>query len=610
MDTVLTGTCGKDARFRVDRDGQRLVISGTGAIDDTYMGEVATPWEAYKHTVREVVVHKGISQIGDNAFFEMDALERVTIPGSVDTLGSRCLSRCTSLRHVRLPEGIRVLCPKVFDGNTSMETVELPKSLEYINFKNFLGVPLKHVYYSGTESQWKKIRIAVTAGGNDNLFAAQIHFLGEEEDLSRRYPDLEGQSLIEASFLARELDYRPMGETYGLEEILDAGFVCDLLYRRGGQPGQWSGGLGWAKAHGMTQEGQLSLDGLNCLLNEAAIYNGHGPAQWCAGKELATRREALPVLARFFASKESRADRYREIADTLRSAVEQGGDGKLHIFSPWLFRENIDNKPGDCTIVVFPKGKVMVIDAALKPFSDAIVQTLKDLGIGNIDYMVASHPHDDHCGGMTNVCDWIVENGGVVREFWSSPFRGSENSGEPQMQQWAIDHGLVIHNQITEGDSFDIDGVHIALFNPDKELTQRGQGRTEYANNMSLAMRFGYGSSSYMTSGDLYHLQEKHVAEKYGTKLQSDVMKANHHGIFTSNTPYWRNTVAPKIVLAENDDIGTTSQAEWWARNGVAYYATGLDGAVLISMDDRANYRVLHQLDSELRCQYSGSIEK
>ena len=72
-------------------------------------------------------------------------------------------------------------------------------------------------------------------------------------------------------------------------------------------------------------------------------------------------------------------------------------------------------------------------------------------------------------------------------------------------------------------------------------------------------------------------------------------MKSNHHGLFTSNGRQWLETVAPRVILTEGDDIGSSALAEQAVQGGAGYYSTGVCGAVLVTLDGKGGCRVLPQ---------------
>lgn len=610
MAILAQGRCGAGVTWHLCDGGRKLVLQGIGPMEDYYNSEM-TPWYPHRESIQVLRVEEGVSTIGDYAFYRMPNLMQLELPGSLDSLGCHCFSECPGLHSARVPEGVRVMNPKVFDACENLTTVELPLSLQYLNFKCFKSTALKEVYYAGSHAQWKRIRIAITAQGNQPLLEANLHCLGADPDVALRYPDLQGEEKEAAQYLAEELNYWPQGQLFGAGVAAEARLVYDLLYKRAGEPGMYDSSLEWADCQGITVPGDEKLTGdlLQQILESACKANGQPSQCFCAGSRELTRGEAAVILAAYFCSPCSKADRYQQIVDIARKALSQGGDGKLHILAPYLFKDGVDNKPGDSTLLIFPKGSVMLIDSSIAPCAGFVIDLLRDVGVKDIHYLVASHPHSDHIGGMLQVAQWVYSRGGRVHRYWSSPFRGQEKSGEPMLRAF-LEAQNVPMTDMYEGEKHEIDGVTLETFNPDREMTLRGDNLTEHANNMSIGIKFTYGLSTYLTSGDLYRLQEEYVVEKYGDFLRADVMKSNHHGIFTSSCPLWCQTVDPKIVLSENDDIGTVSISERHAHNCVAHFVPGLDGTVLISMDDHANYRVLCQQDSELRSQYHGPYGK
>lgn len=66
----------------------------------------------------------------------------------------------------------------------------------------------------------------------------------------------------------------------------------------------------------------------------------------------------------------------------------------------------LDVGQGDCSFIELGNGQTMLIDAGNNENGDEIVKHIKDLQYSDIDYVVATHPHEDHIGGMTE----IIEN--------------------------------------------------------------------------------------------------------------------------------------------------------------------------------------------------------
>ena len=93
-------------------------------------------------------------------------------------------------------------------------------------------------------------------------------------------------------------------------------------------------------------------------------------------------------------------DRYQEIVDRSQDK------GKLTVyFLDLKTNPDAEDKAGDSTILISPDGKVMLLDAGHPDAGHLVVQALKDLGVETIDYLVASHPHIDHIGGIPEVME-------------------------------------------------------------------------------------------------------------------------------------------------------------------------------------------------------------
>ncbi len=159
-----------------------------------------------------------------------------------------------------------------------------------------------------------------------------------------------------------------------------------------------------------------------------------------------------------------------------------------------------------------------------------------------------------------------------------------------------------------------IGSVSVNVYNPGKEFydawVASGDRSDGAVNNVSLALKFTYGGSSFLSCGDLYTNQERSLAAQYGDALRADIFNTNHHGAYTSNCDEWLDAVQPKVMFVESDDIGDTILAQRAAERNCAFYAAGLDGDILITMGSAADYTVTTARDSGIRSDYNGSIGK
>lgn len=287
---------------------------------------------------------------------------------------------------------------------------------------------------------------------------------------------------------------------------------------------------------------------------------------------------------------EAETDRYEQI-------ISRDADGgKLTMYFLDLETEpGAEDKSGDSTILISPDGKVMLLDAGHTDCGEQVVQVLKDLGVEKIDYLVISHPHIDHIGGVSAVLDaFPVEK--LYRtylEYTTKTYKNFVNAAEDHEVETVY---------LSKGDEFEFGSqVHVEVFGPEEEIVYPDgfpDNSTQFVNDESLLLKFTFGESTALFGGDLYSSQERDYIDEYGDRLQADVIKANHHGNDTSNTKKWIKTVNPQIVAAMNDKVGSMTVYDNYVKNGAEFHLTFCDGIVKVSMDDKKNYEVTDQKDS------------
>jgi len=116
-----------------------LVISGKGPMKDwtTSAGNTA-PWNDGSCHLTKVTIEKGITNIGNYAFYKCINLTSVTVSGStVETIGTSAFQGCTKLTSFDIPEGVKTLGNSSFSGCTTLSSVTFPTSLTTINSSVF-----------------------------------------------------------------------------------------------------------------------------------------------------------------------------------------------------------------------------------------------------------------------------------------------------------------------------------------------------------------------------------------------------------------------------------------------------------------------------------------
>lgn len=158
-----------------------------------------------------------------------------------------------------------------------------------------------------------------------------------------------------------------------------------------------------------------------------------------------------------------------------------------------------------------------------------------------IDVVIGTHPDADHIGGLPDVlARYRVET--IVR---SSVLDESGSDFVAFNDAIATEKESGAQEIIAErGQVFDLgDGVSLTILFPDRDVPGLE------TNTGSIIARLVYGNTSFMLTGDSPQSIEEYVVRLDGSKLQSTVLKAGHHGSRTSSSPLFVGFVDPEYAI-------------------------------------------------------------
>ena len=231
----------------------------------------------------------------------------------------------------------------------------------------------------------------------------------------------------------------------------------------------------------------------------------------------------------------------------------------------------IDVGQGDSEFIELPNGKTMLIDAGTTESGEKVANYIAGLGYSRIDYIVATHPHEDHIGGMARVLRSFD-----IGEIWM-PRATSNTATFEGLLDVIAEKGIPVHTA-EEGKVICSDeGFSAIILSPSE---------TSYSdlNDWSVILELDVGARSFLFTGDA----SSGVIGK-ACSHHVDVLKVGHHGSRTSTTPQLVEALSPDwavISVGAGNSYGHPSEEVLSALSGVAHLLrTDLDGTVTLSCD-------------------------
>lgn len=232
----------------------------------------------------------------------------------------------------------------------------------------------------------------------------------------------------------------------------------------------------------------------------------------------------------------------------------------------------LDVGHGDCCIIVCD-GEAMIIDGGESSYSDLVFTAIRNLGITDLKYAVATHPQSDHVGGLPAAFHAATVHAlyTPVTEYDSERFQILLDKAEEMSVPVIVP---------AAGDTLPLGGAKITVIAPIKQYKD--------ANDMSIVLRIDYDETSFLLCGDAGEAVEKALL-KAGTDLNVDVLKVAHHGSNSATTAAFAKAVTPRYAViscsARYDNPDDEVLASLYALQLCDVLRTDINGDVVISSD-------------------------
>lgn len=251
------------------------------------------------------------------------------------------------------------------------------------------------------------------------------------------------------------------------------------------------------------------------------------------------------------------------------STTVVSSDSKLQIYY-------FDVGQADSSLII-ANDKTMLIDCGNNEDGPLLVNYIQALGIQKIDYLIGTHPHEDHIGGMDDIINNLD-----IGTIYMPDVTTNTNTFESVLE--AISNKALTISTCNIGDTFVLgDGIATIMSVSNEDESD--------LNLNSIVIRFVFGNQSFLFMGDA---EEKNEAEI--TWPATDVIKIGHHGSDTSTSEKFINAVKPKVAIISvgKDNTYNHPSSDVISRLqklGTTIYRTDESGTILLTSNG-TNYEI------------------
>lgn len=256
--------------------------------------------------------------------------------------------------------------------------------------------------------------------------------------------------------------------------------------------------------------------------------------------------------------------------------VENDDEASISTFSSGTLRVNyIDVGQGDSIFIQLPNNETMLIDAGEAYKSDNVINYLNNLGITKIDYVIGTHPHTDHIGGLEEVIN-TFDIGSIYMPRASSTSKTYED-----LLTTISSKGLKVKTAKSGVVVLDEDNLKLEFIAPNSDSYSE-------LNNYSAVLKLTYLDNTFLFMGDAETLSEEEIT----SEIKADVIKVGHHGSDSSSSLEFVKKVSPEyaiIMVGVGNSYNHPYQSiiDRYESVGAKVLRTDLDGNIVCDSDGK-----------------------
>lgn len=190
---------------------------------------------------------------------------------------------------------------------------------------------------------------------------------------------------------------------------------------------------------------------------------------------------------------------------------------------------------GDCIFICLPNGETMLIDAGTASYGNHIIKYIKDSGNDTLNYVMITHPHADHIGGMSAVLEAFE-----IEQIYM-PNVSTNTKTYQTLLQTIYEKNLTIQPAHAGMVLFEEENLRGELLAPIDTNPHN-------LNNASIVLRLSYYSYDFLFMGDAEQEVETQMLAEHAN-VSADTIKIGHHGSDTSSSASFLKAVDPDIAV-------------------------------------------------------------
>ena len=196
----------------------------------------------------------------------------------------------------------------------------------------------------------------------------------------------------------------------------------------------------------------------------------------------------------------------------------------------------IDVGQADCFLLI-QDGETALVDCGTRSTGKDAVEYMKELGITTLDYVIGTHPHDDHMGGMYDIITnfevgTIIipdSSNGEITANWYLKLMDELKTGDYNVEY------------PEQGDIYELEDATMQVLAAETDVG----GNT---NNYSIVMKVSFGQMDMIMTGDAETEIEELILES-GADIDAEILKLGHHGSDTSSSQEFLDAITPDYGL-------------------------------------------------------------